>query len=742
MPSETIASMAVRIGVDLSDFTKDMAEFQKTFGKLGRQLQQVGTQIGAGFTAAGVAVAAGLGTAVSTAMDFDAQMSRVGAIAGGTAAELEAMRQTALELGASTSKSASEVAVGMELMATKGYEASEVMAAMPGVIAAAEASGEDMALVADTVASALNAFQMKAADASRVADILAMSANTSAAGIQDLQYSFKYAAPVANALGISMEQLAAATGIMADSGMKGEQAGTTLRAALLRLTDPPKEAANQLKALGVSVTDAAGNFLPFDQIVAQLSASTANLNNAQKAQALSTIFGTEAMTGMLSLIEAGPEKFRSLTTEMQNSEGVAQLVAELMRKNLKGSFEELFGAIETAQILFTDSLKPALIAITDALRDTINWFSKLSPETKQLIAIGASLAAGLLVLTGVVGFLAVALGFLAAAEWAVILPIAGIIAAVVAVIAIIAALAYVIYDNWDTIEAYTVKVWEAVKSALQAAWDWIVGLFKRYWAIVGPIVTAGWDAIKAYFKAAYETLKTIVSTLWETIKTIFATAFLVVYNLVTGRWDEIGKVFAAAGEKLKSILGDAWDKIKGIWSSAFETIGNAAQAGWDHIKGLFTGAWDAIKKFFLGVPDQAFEIGKNMMQGMMDGIASMANALAQKAKQVVESAVNAAKNFLGINSPSKLFMQIGAWTGEGFAIGLDDSSSMVGAAAQNMAAVPLSGVTDAVASTPNVSMSGPSAVPTTLILEMDGRVIAQKTFERMGGTLRLRGAVT
>ncbi|NTX58757.1 phage tail tape measure protein, partial [Myxococcus sp. CA039A] len=280
--------MAVRLGIDLSDFQKEMKEFQKTWGGLGRQLQDAGTKIGVAFTAAGGAIAAGLGFAVNKAMDFDAQMSRVSAIAGATGAELEALRQTALDLGASTSKSAGEVAVGMELMAQKGYDAQQVIAAMPGVIAAAEASGEDMALVADTVASALNAFQMEASDASKVADILAKSANTSAAGVQDLQYAFKYAAPVANALGISLEELAAATGIMADNGMKGEQAGTTLRAALLRLTDPPKEAAAELKKLGVSVTDASGKFLPFDQIIGQLAASTANMTNAQEAQALST----------------------------------------------------------------------------------------------------------------------------------------------------------------------------------------------------------------------------------------------------------------------------------------------------------------------------------------------------------------------------------------------------------------------------------------------------------------------
>jgi len=739
---ETIASMAVRLGIDLSDFEKNMKEFQKTWGGLGRQLQDAGTKIGMTFTAAGGAIAAGFGFAVNKAMDFDAQMSRVSAIAGATGAELEALRQTALDLGASTSKSATEVAIGMELMAAKGYDAMQVIAAMPGVIAAAEASGEDMALVADTVASALNAFQLSASDASRVADVLAMSANTSAAGVIDLQYAFKYAAPVANSLGISLEELAAATGIMADNGMKGEQAGTTLRAALLRLTDPSKEAKKMMDQLGISVTDAQGKFLPFDRIIAQLANSTAGMTDAQKAQALSTIFGTEAMTGMLSLVTAGPEKFRALTTELENSGGASAEAAAKMKDNLAGSMEELSGAIETLQIGLGSALAPAIRAVADALTGVVNWFNNLSPSTQKFIAIGAALTAGLLTLVGVLGFVVAGIGAMITAATAVTIPVLGIVGAVAAVIAILGVLVAVVIQNWGTIKANTIAVWNAIVAGLQAAWDWIVGIFQSVWDVIGPIVTAGWEAITSYFNATFETWKTILTAVWDTIKTIFSTAFLVITNLVTGNWDEIGKVFSAAGEKLKSIWSGAWEKIKSIWSNAFEKIKSAASEGWDRVRELFMTAWNGIRDFFSGLPKQLYNIGRDLLTGLIDGVKSMVSRLVDSVMSAVRSAVDAAKSFLGISSPSKLFAQIGEWTGEGFAIGLDASGSIVADAAQNMAAVPLTGVEDMTANIPNISTAGPSAAPTTLILELDGRVIAQKTFERMGGTLRLRGAVT
>jgi len=685
MARETIASMAVRLGIDMSGFDKDLKEFQKTWGKLGGQLQNAGTKIGMTFTAAGASIAAGLGFAVNKAMEFDSQMSRVGAISGAVGEDLEALRQTALELGASTSKSAGEVAVGMELMAAKGYEASQVIAAMPGVIAAAEASGEDMAMVADTVASALNAFGLSAGDASRVADVLAMSANTSAAGVIDLQYAFKYAAPVANALGISMEQLAAATGIMADSGMKGEQAGTTLRSALLSLADPSKNAKKMLDQLGVAVTDAGGNFLPFDKILGRLSTSTASMTDAQKAQALSTIFGTQAMSGMLSLIEAGPEKFQTLTAGLENSAGASQTAAAAMKDNLGGSMEELYGAIETLQISLGTALAPAIREVADWVAGLVNWFNELSPETQRFITIGAALTAGLLTLIGVLGFTAAALGVVAAAEWAVILPVAGIVAGVALIIAALAALAYVIYTNWDSIKEYTLKVWDAIVGALTAAWDWIVGIFRKVWDVIGPIVTAGWEIISSYFKAAWETIKTILTTAWEVIKTIFSTAFLAIYYLVTGQWDKIGTLFKSAGEKLKSILSNAWEKIKSIWTNAFEAIKNSASRGWEAIKDVFTGTWNSIRDFFAGIPKKLEKMGQDMIQGLINGIKSMASSVVNAVSDTVSGAVDAAKNFLGINSPSKVFMEIGGFTGEGFALGIDRTINDVAGAVKDMA---------------------------------------------------------
>lgn len=209
-----LQDITVRVGADISDLSRSLREATSDLSGLGQNMQTIGSGMAKTFGAATLAIGSGLGYAVKQAADFDSEMRKAGAIAGATSKEFEAMRDAAIELGAKTSESASSVAQAMTEMAAKGFTANETIAAMPGVIAAAEASGEDLALAADTVASALNIWGLEAAESSRVADVLAMSANVSAAGIDDLGYVLKYAGGPAAALGISLEEVAAAAGLM------------------------------------------------------------------------------------------------------------------------------------------------------------------------------------------------------------------------------------------------------------------------------------------------------------------------------------------------------------------------------------------------------------------------------------------------------------------------------------------------------------------------------------------------
>lgn len=353
----------------------------------------------------------GIGVAsAKTAIDFEAQMDRVGAIADATAGDMKNLSDTALELGANTSKSASEVAKGMEELAAMGFTATEIIGAMPGVISAAEASGSDMAQTAEVMASTLNIFSLKASDAGKVADVLAKTANVSAASLTDMQYALKYAGPPAAALGVSLEELSAGIGIMTNAGMKGEQAGTTLRGALLGLLDPSEENSKMMDRMGIAITDNNGNFVGLSKLIDNLSKSMEGQTETQKAATISALVGKEAVSGMLSLMKAGPSTIDKMTKSLKESGGASEEAAKKMRDNLKGSLDELGGSLETAAITIGTALTPTIKAASETIKNLVDDFQELDPEAqKNIIAMaGVAAAIGPVVLVG--GHLATSLG--------------------------------------------------------------------------------------------------------------------------------------------------------------------------------------------------------------------------------------------------------------------------------------------------------------------------------------------
>lgn len=389
-----------RMTLELSDFEKKTQKAKEDINSLqqtGKKLVDEGfNKVKQAATLAGLAISGGFAWAVKTGMDFEAQMSRVAAISGATGDQLNELTAVAMRLGSETPKSASEVAKGMELMAAAGFKVNDIIAAMPGVISASVASGEDMARVTEVMTSALNAFHLKASDASKVADVLAQAANDSAADINDMGYAFKYAAPIAYQLGYSIEDLSAAIEIMSNNGIKGEQAGTTLRMGLLRLAAPTKAAKKVMDEYGISIKDAHGKMLPLGQIIDNLRTHLSGLSDSQKAAALQTIFGTEALSGMMTLVNAAPGQFQELKQSLVDSAGASAQMAQQMQNNLKGAVEQLGGAAETAAIQFYNGLSPALKDVVVRLTDFLNSlsqtgaFQRFGQELGKLIEFLAS----------------------------------------------------------------------------------------------------------------------------------------------------------------------------------------------------------------------------------------------------------------------------------------------------------------------------------------------------------------
>lgn len=675
----------------------------------GDKMTSIGKDLSMKVTAPIVAV--GVASA-KLGMDFEAQMSRVGAISQATAAEMDQLSEAALRLGADTSKSASEVAIGMEDMAAMGFNATQILAAMPGVIAASEAAGSDLATTAGIVASALNAFQMEASEASRIADVLAMTANVSAASVEDMGFAFKYAAPVANSLGVGIEELSATIGIMTNAGLEGSQAGTSLRGGLISLLKPAEKTSKLMDAMGITVEDAAGNFVGMSGLIENLTTAMEGQTDVQKLANLAAIVGTEAATGFLTLMEAGPEQIDAMTNSLQNSAGASAEAAAIMKDNLKGALEELGGSFETAAISIYNNIQPALESIVESVQKVADWFNELSPAAQNTIIAIAGIAAAIGPLLVIAGTLVASLGAIfvafgtfsgamavvttgAAAATpavgalaAVISALTGPIGIAIAAIAGITAALVLAYNKVDWFREGVNKVWEFIKSATQKAFEAInkvitavvkdivkfvsaqLDKFKAFWEENGKFIT---EIVKKYFGYIADNIKLVMGV----IKGIFQTVWPIISGIIEVAWGVIKTIVSSSINLVLGIIQTVLKVLQGDWQGAWTTIQSTA------VKIV-----SDILKFFRDV--DLLQIGKDMIQGLIDGIGSMASAVVDRVKGVVNGAIDAAKNLLGIKSPSRVFMQIGDDTGQGFIDGLRSMARDVSKASDYMvgAAIP------------------------------------------------------
>ena len=303
-----------------------------------------------------MAGAAGIGMGiydtVKTYMDFEAQMKKVQAISGASGADFEALTAKAKEMGATTQFSATESAQALEYMAMAGWKTDDMLGGISGIMDLAAASGEDLGRVSDIVTDALTAFGLQASDSAHFADVLAQASSNSNTNVSMMGMTFKYVAPIAGALKYSIEDVGTAVGLMANAGIKGEQAGTSLRAMMTRLVDPPKEAGSAMDRLGITVKNADGTMKPFRQTMKDLRSTFAGLTDAEKAEAASAIAGQEAMSGFLAIVNASEADFDKLTTSIDNAEGAAGNMAKTVNDNLKGDLKSLSSVWESVQLEF------------------------------------------------------------------------------------------------------------------------------------------------------------------------------------------------------------------------------------------------------------------------------------------------------------------------------------------------------------------------------------------------------
>lgn len=377
---------------------------------------------GASMTATGQkmlfgAAAAGAPMAMATAtfMGFEDQMKAVQAVTGATGAEFQKLYEKAKLLGRTTSFTAAEVAAGMLNLARAGFSTDEIDAAIAGMLNLARATGTDLALACDIAAGTLRAFGLEANQADRVADVLVATANNSAQTLEDLGESMKYVAPIAEEYGLSLEETAKALGVLANMQIKGSMAGTSLRQAMLQLTDP--EVQRQIETLGVRVKDVSGNLRSdFGSMLLELGRAMQGMTNAQRLALFKALFDQRAAASMAKLAKSD---FPALAEAIEKSGGVAAKTAQIMDSGLGGGFRRMMSALEGVKIAIGESLNEALKQAADWLMNACDKLTQWIAANQQAVVIAAAVIAGVagiglsfLVLGGILSGLGTAFGLL------------------------------------------------------------------------------------------------------------------------------------------------------------------------------------------------------------------------------------------------------------------------------------------------------------------------------------------
>ena len=628
-----VAQLAVTITADTAPLEAGLARAQQSVSGFGSAISGAVT----GVAVAGVAaLGAAFVTSAKSAMDFEKELSAIQAVSGATGEQLGAIRETALQLGKDTSFSAQEAAAGMEELIKAGVSLQDALAG--GARAAldlAAASGTAVPEAASVMSNAMNAFALSGDQATHVADALTQASNASATSVHELGYSFAATAAVAHTVGLSFDDTTVALAELAQAGLKGSDAGTSLKTMLISLNPSSKTAIAAMKKLGIITADganqffdAAGNAKSLADIQEVLRTSTANLTKEQKLNLLQQAFGTDALRAAAILSEQGAEGYQHMAQAMKDS-GPAQDAANTRLDNLAGSLEKLKGSLETAAIMLGSMLTPVLKSWTDSLTDVVNrgieilqklpaaWADVQAKLAGQ--ATTGSLEAALQQLGVSDAVIGPALDWLQrlgdawrtfqqvmAGDWSpsdVIDPFVNEVGTLTVAFrddllpAITAVGAFLADTLWPAIKDGTALLAEhqGVVLGVVAAW----ATFQTLSAVAAGItaLTAAWGALTGAIAASGGIISAIVAVLGGPLTLIIAAVALAVGLLVAAWVEDWGGIqeitFAAI-----AALSDGFTAFMAFLATTWEQITTAATAAWTAITDAITNAWAAIQAAF------------------------------------------------------------------------------------------------------------------------------------------------
>lgn len=524
---------------------------------------QLGGLVGT-VTAVGAAIYAG---PVKKAAEFQEQMSTVKSISNASAEDMAKLSQKAKEMGATTAFTAAEAGEAMEYMAMAGWKTGDMLGGIEGIMNLASASGEELGAVSDIVTDALTAFGLSASDAGHFSDVLAQASSNANTNVSMMGSTFQKVAPVAGALGYSVEDMSLGIGLMANASIKAEVAGTSLKTALANMAKPTKQQAAYMDKYGISLTKTDGTMKTFGEVVENLRGSLGGLSEQEQIAAASAIFGKESFAGMLAIVNASEQDYNKLTEAVYNCDGAAKRMAETKLDNLNGSITLAKSAFDALQVELGELLLPTLTEGVKKFTDIITVVTTFVRENPGAVKAIAKIVAGLVGLKagGLIaklGFLEVKGGILSIQKAFTMIKglgitkylssmgggFGGILTKILPLVGVIAAVGGAIY--------YVSTHLEQVRGFIQKTFgNEGLAVFNKLWSVITQVGTAIKDAFFTSGTGVLDTLKSILPTLINTLKTGLLPILPMLANMVIQILPLIGQLVTAILPVLGELIG-------------------------------------------------------------------------------------------------------------------------------------------------------------------------------------------
>ena len=524
---------------------------------------QLGGLVGT-VTAVGAAIYAG---PVKKAAEFQEQMSTVKSISNASAEDMAKLSQKAKEMGATTAFTAAEAGEAMEYMAMAGWKTGDMLGGIEGIMNLAAASGEELGSVSDIVTDALTAFGLSASDAGHFSDVLAQASSNANTNVSMMGSTFQKVAPVAGALGYSVEDMSLGIGLMANASIKAEVAGTSLKTALANMAKPTKQQAAYMDKYGISLTKTDGTMKTFGEVVENLRGSLGGLSEQEQIAAASAIFGKESFAGMLAIVNASEQDYNKLTEAVYNCDGAAKRMAETKLDNLNGSITLAKSAFDALQVELGELLLPTLTEGVKKFTDIITVITTFVRENPGAVKAIAKIVAGLVGLKagGLIaklGFLEVKGGILSIQKAFTMIKglgitkylssmgggFGGILTKILPLVGVIAAVGGAIY--------YVSTHLEQVRGFIQKTFgNEGLAVFNKLWSVITQVGTAIKDAFFTSGTGVLDTLKSIIPTVTNTLKTGLLPILPMLANMVIQILPLIGQLVTAILPVLGELIG-------------------------------------------------------------------------------------------------------------------------------------------------------------------------------------------